>query len=201
VSKEAPGVRYAEVERETQDTRVRVVIDLDGARRATVDTGIGFFDHMLTQLAFHGSFDLGVSAEGDLHVDEHHTVEDVGICLGRAIRQALGDGIGINRYGSEIVPMDEALIRVAIDVSGRPHLVFAFDWNVDRLGGLGTQNIAEFFRATVNHGGMTVHAHKLEGTNDHHVCEALFKAFGRALRKATAKVDQHGTPSAKGIID
>jgi imidazoleglycerol-phosphate dehydratase len=201
LSKETPGVRYAEQERETEETRVRVVVDLDGARRATVDTGIGFFDHMLTQFAFHGGFDLGVSAEGDLHVDDHHTVEDVGICLGGAIRQALGDAEGINRFGSEHAPTDDALVRVVADVSGRPFLEYGLEFDVERIGGLSTENIAEFFRAVVNHSGITLHVHKLAGTNNHHVCEAAFKAFGRALRKAVTRVDSHGAPSTKGVID
>jgi imidazoleglycerol-phosphate dehydratase len=201
MSKETPGVRYAEVERETQDTRIRVVLDLDGARRATVDTGIGALDHMLTQMSFHGRFDLGVSAEGDLEVDDHHTVEDIGICFGRAIRQALGDGEGINRFGFETIPMDDALARVAIDISGRPLLVCNVEFRNEKIGGLSTQNVSEFFKAVVNHAGLTVHMHLLEGRNDYHICEALFKAFGRALRKATAKVDSRGAPSFKGLID
>lgn len=201
MSKETPGVRYAEQERETEYTRVRVVLDLDGERQATVDTGVGFFDHMLSLFAFHGHFDLGVTCEGDLHVDEHHSVEDVGICLGRAIRQALGDGIGLNRFGSEHVPMDDALAHVSVDISGRPHLSYDVQFTCERLGGMGSETVEQFFRGVVNHAGITMHIRRLAGDNNHHICEAVFKAFGRALKKAVVKVDKKGMPSAKGIID
>lgn len=201
MSKETPGVRYAEQERETEFTRVRVVLDLDGERRATVDTGIGFLDHMLAAFAFHGCFDIGVTCEGDIHVDDHHTVEDLGICLGRAIRQALGDGLGINRYGMEYTPMDDALSRVVVDVSGRPYLNWQVDFGVERIGGLASENIQEFFRSIVNHAGITLHVHQLAGHNSHHLAECIFKCFGRALRKAVAKYDNKSTPSAKGVVD
>lgn len=201
MSKETPGVRYSEQERETEATRVRVVIDLDGAKRATVDTGIGYFDHMLTEFAFHGGFDLGVSAEGDLHVDDHHTLEDVGICLGGAIRQALGDSAGINRFGMEHVPVDDALVRAVVDISGRPFLNFDVKFTTNRIGAMTSESVEQFFRGLVNHAGMTIHFHQLAGHNNHHICEAVFKAFGRALRKAVIKVDTRGTPSAKGVID
>lgn len=201
MSKETPGVRYSEQERETEATRIRVVLDLDGAKRATVDTGIGYFDHMLAELAFHGCFDIGVSAEGDLHVDDHHTVEDVGICLGGAIRQAIGDAAGINRFGTEYVPTDDALVRVVIDISGRPYLNFDVKFTAERIGGMSAESVEQFFRGVVNHGGMGIHIQSLAGKNSHHICESIFKAFGRALRKAVAKVDSRGTPSSKGVID
>ncbi|MCH8274399.1 MAG: imidazoleglycerol-phosphate dehydratase [Armatimonadetes bacterium] len=190
MTKETPGVRYAEVERETGHTRVRVVIDLDGERKSTVDTGIGYFDLMLGRFTAAASFDLGVSAEGDLAVDDRHTVEDVGVCLGQAIRQALGDSEGIRGHGSEAVPMDDALCLVAVDVGGRPYLSYQVEFDCERLGGLTTECIEEFLRALVNEAGITLHVVKLAGHNNHHVCEALFMGLGRALRSAVVKTEQ-----------
>lgn len=201
MSKSAPGVRYAEVERETNETRVQVVLDLDGGTRRDVLTGIQFFDHMLAQLAFHGQFNLGVGAEGDLEVDDHHTVEDVGIVLGQAFRQALDVDDAIVRYGSNLTPMDEALILVAIDMSGRGILRYDVDFRRDKIGALSTECIREFLRAFVMHAGFTLHIRKMAGENDHHVCEAIFKGLGRAIYEATRKVDRRGSASTKGQID
>jgi imidazoleglycerol-phosphate dehydratase len=201
MSKTAPGVRYAEVERETKETRVQVVIDLDGGTRRDILTGIGFFDHMLAQLAFHGQFDVGISAEGDLEIDDHHTVEDVGIVLGQAIRQALDIDSSIARYGSIMTPMDEALVLVAIDISGRGLLCYDVEFKRDAIGELSTECIREFFRSFTTHAGITLHIRKFAGDNDHHVCEAMFKGVGRALLDATRKVDRRGTSSTKGKID
>lgn len=201
MSKTAPGVRYAEVERETKETRVQVVIDLDGGTRRDILTGVGFFDHMLSQLAFHGQFDVGISAEGDLEIDDHHTVEDVGIVLGRAIRQALDVDASISRYGSNMTPMDEALVLVAVDISGRGMLLYDVPFKRDSLGEMSTECVREFLRAFASYSGITVHVKKLAGDNDHHVCEALFKGLGRALFEATRKVDRRGSSSTKGKID
>lgn len=200
MSKNAPGVRYAEVYRETSETRVQVVLDLDGGTRRDISTGIGFFDHMLAQLAFHGHIDLGVSAEGDQHIDDHHTVEDVGIVLGQALAQALDGGEPIVRYGSTHTPMDEALVLASVDVSGRGMVTWNVDWKRENLGGLATENVREFFRAFTSHSGVTVHIHKICGENDHHVCEAVFKAFGRALFEAT-RASGFGGHSTKGKRD
>lgn len=201
MSESTPGVRYAEVYRETQETRVQVVLDLDGGGRRDIQTGIGFFDHMLTLLAFHGRLALGVSAEGDLNVDDHHTVEDVGIVLGKAFREALASTDPIERYASVHLPMDEALVLVAIDVSGRGILNFDVKFERDQIGSLATENIREFFRALAMHGGLTLHIRKLAGENDHHVAEAIFKGFGRAFAAAVTKTDRWGSTSTKGKID
>ena len=201
MSKGTPGVRYAEVERETNETRVRVVLDLDSGSRQDVSTGIGFFDHMLTLMAFHGRMNLGVQAEGDLEVDDHHTIEDVGIVLGRAIRQALAESDPIERYASTHTPMDEALSLVALDISGRGMLVFDAGFRRDRVGGMATENVREFFRALATNAGITLHIQKLAGDNDHHIAESIFKGVGRALCQATRRCERpHGT-STKGKID
>lgn len=201
MSKGTPGVRYAEVERESKESRVRVVIDFDGGHHSDISTGIGFLDHMLSLLAFHGRFNVGVKAEGDLHVDDHHTVEDVAIVLGKAIRQALEESEPIRRYGDCMMVMDEALVAVALDISGRGHLTSTLKFRSDRLGTLSTQNVHEFFRALSLHSGITLHIHQLAGENDHHIAEAAFKGVGRALEVAITKVvGQQGT-STKGLID
>ncbi|MDQ2985740.1 MAG: imidazoleglycerol-phosphate dehydratase [Armatimonadota bacterium] len=189
MSKDAPGVRYAEIERESGGTTVRVVLDLDGERQATVQTGVGFFDHLLGVFAYQGCFDLGVSTDGGLHVDDHMTLEDVGVCIGQAIRQALGEGDGIDVYGTEHAPVDEALARVVVDVSARPCLVFDVQFTVERIGEMSTEAVEEFFRAVANHAQITIHVHQLAGKSNHHITEAIFKAFGRALRKAVHKLD------------
>lgn len=201
MSKGAPGVRYAELYRETSETRIQVVLDLDGGTRRDILTGIGFFDHMLTHLAFHGQIDLGVSAEGDIEIDDHHTVEDVGIVLGQALHQALDQGDPIVRYASNHTAMDEALVLVAIDISGRGVLTFDVPFKREKIGELSTECIREFFRAFAAHAGITVHIHKICGENDHHVCEAIFKGFGQAILAATQKSERRGSTSTKGKLD
>jgi len=201
MSKEAPGVRYAEIFRETSETRIQVVLDLDGGTRRDITTGIGFFDHMLAQLAFHGQMDLGISAEGDLHIDDHHTVEDVGIVLGNALAQALDQSDAIERYGSNHTPMDEALVLVAVDFSGRGGLYYDVGFTRDKIGDLSTECIREFFRALASHGGITLHLRKVTGSNDHHICEALFKGLGQAVHQATRRTDRRGAASTKGSRD
>jgi len=201
MSKDAPGVRFAEIERETAETRVHMVLDLDGGSRHDVGTGIGFFDHMLTLLAFHGQIDLGVSAVGDLEVDDHHLVEDVGIVMGQALREALVSEQNITRYGSVQSPMDEALVLVVIDVSGRGVLTWNVDFQREKLGELSTECIREFFRALAAHSRMTIHVHKTCGLNDHHVAEAIFKGFGRALHLAAEPVDRRVPSTTKGLRD
>lgn len=200
MAKSTPGVRYAEVERETTESNVRVVIDLDGGTRQDISTGVGFFDHMLTQLAFHGCIDLGITAEGDTYVDDHHTVEDVGIVLGKAIRDAIGEE-PIERYGSTHTAMDESLVLVAIDVSGRPHVTFNVEFKRDRVGDLSTESVREFILAISRKSGLTIHVHQVASENDHHLCEAIFKGLGRALHMATRRVERRGSISTKGKTD
>ncbi|HET6645293.1 MAG TPA: imidazoleglycerol-phosphate dehydratase [Fimbriimonadales bacterium] len=190
MSKEAPGVRYAEVELETEENRVRVVLDLDGERQATTTTGVGYFDHMLSTFAYHGCFDLGVTAERDYVIDDLHILEDVGACLGRAIRQAIGDGGGIVGYGSEHAPMDEALAHAVVDLSGRSYLNFEAEFSVDKIGEMSTENVEQFFHAVARGANMTLHIRQLAGHNNHHVCEAIFRAFGRSLFHAVTKIGQ-----------
>ena len=194
--------RIAEVTRNTNETRIRVRVDLDGSGRAAVKTGIGFFDHMLDALARHALLDLEVACAGDLQVDGHHTVEDTGIALGQAIAQALGDRAGIRRYADATVPLDEALVRAVIDVSGRPFLAYHVEipkWQM--LGDYDVFLTPEFFRALVLNAGLTVHLDLLRGENPHHVVEATFKAFARALDQATGRDPRvTGVPSTKGSL-
>jgi imidazoleglycerol-phosphate dehydratase len=201
MAQNAPGVRYAEVYRETAETRIQVVLDLDGGTKRDITTGVGFFDHMLAQLAFHGQFDIGISVEGDLEIDDHHTVEDTGIVMGQALKQALANADPIVRYGDTITPMDEALAMVALDFSGRGILGWEVEFRRDRIGELSTECIREFFRALSTHAGITLHVRKLAGDNDHHVAEAIFKGFGRALHMATRKSEHRGATSTKGKRD
>lgn len=193
--------RRAEVERTTRETRVRVRLNLDGTGQAEVRTGIGFYDHMWALFAAHGLFDLTIEAEGDLHVDEHHTVEDVAICVGQAFHEALGDRRGIVRMGYAYVPMDDALARVVVDLSGRPYAVFEAQWHTPRVGGLSTDLVFHIFETLAVHGRMNLHAHVLYGRNDHHQVEALFKALGRALDMAS-RLDERrrDIPSTKGML-
>lgn len=194
--------RDATVERITNETELRVRLGLDGSGAGSIETGIGFFDHMLDAWARHGLFDLVVHAEGDLHVDGHHTVEDTGIALGQALAEALGDRVGIRRYGDATVPLDEALVRVVVDCSGRPSLAWHADpptWQM--LGDYDVALTGEFFRAVAVHAGLTLHVDLLRGHNAHHIVEATFKAFARALDHATSidpRVD--GVPSTKGTL-
>ena len=196
------SLRTAEVSRKTQETAIDVRINLDGTGRSEIDTGIGFLDHMLDQIARHGLVDLTISAKGDLQVDGHHTVEDIGITLGQALLQALGDKRGIRRYGFAYVPLDEALSRVVIDLSGRPVLVFEAPFTAPMIGELDTQLIREFFQGFVNHAQVTLHVDNLRGINAHHQAETIFKAFGRALRMALEPDPRMSgvIPSTKGTL-
>jgi len=187
--------RSADVTRNTAETQIRVALNLDGTGVAKLATGIGFFDHMLDQVARHGLIDLDIAAQGDLHIDGHHTVEDVGITLGQAMAQAVGDKKGLRRYGNAYVPLDEALSRVVIDFSGRPGLHMRVDFKSGMIGALDTQLVYEFFQGFVNHAGVTLHIDNLHGDNAHHQCETIFKAFARALRMAL-EID----PRAAGVI-
>jgi len=194
--------RTAEVSRNTAETRITVRLNLDGTGQASLHTGIGFFDHMLEQIARHGLIDLEVHADGDLHIDGHHTVEDVGITIGQAFARAVGDKKGIRRYGHAYVPLDEALSRVVVDLSGRPGLVLNIPFTSGMIGGFDTQLTHEFFQGFVNHAGATLHIDNLRGVNAHHQCETAFKAFARALRAAVERDPRSaGTiPSTKGSL-
>ncbi len=193
--------RTAEIERQTAETRIRLRLALDGTGACRVDTGVGFLDHMLTHVAVHGLFDLEVEARGDLHVDAHHTVEDVGICLGQALDRCLGDRKGLERYGEATVPMDEALAQVVVDLSGRPHLSYDDGLAPGKVGTLDTELFREFFEGLVRAARLTLHVRVLAGRNGHHKIEAVFKAFGRALDRAT-RFDprRRGVPSTKGNL-
>ena len=199
----APGTaRIAEVSRQTAETRIRVKVNLDGTGKSRLATGIGFFDHMLDQIARHGMIDLEIEAQGDLHIDGHHTVEDVGITLGQAFLQAIGDKKGIRRYGHAYVPLDEALSRAVIDFSGRPGLVMDIPFKSAMIGAFDTQLTHEFFQGFVNHAFVTVHIDNLKGENAHHQAESAFKAFARALR-AAVEYDPRAVgviPSTKGSL-
>ena len=187
--------------RQTRETDITVTLNLHGSGQAQLDTGIGFFDHMLTALTVHGGLDLSVRCQGDLAVDGHHTVEDVGIVLGQAIAKAVGDKKGINRYGTVYVPMDEALARAVLDFSGRPYLVFDAAFQPQLVGSFDPQLTAEFFRALVYNAGMTAHINLLAGVNDHHKIEAIFKAFAHALKEAVQPSGAAGALSTKGILE
>ena len=177
--------RSAEIIRNTSETKIKLFIDLDGSGASEVDTGIGFFDHMLISFAKHGFFDLNVKVDGDLHVDSHHTIEDTGIVLGEAIKQAAGDKKGIKRYGSFVLPMDETLILCGLDLSGRPHFDTDLSFTADRVGGFDTEMVREFFYAVSYASSMNLHIRQLSGTNNHHLMEGAFKAFAKALDEAT----------------
>ena len=194
--------RTATVSRNTAETQITVTLNLDGAGHSKLATGIGFFDHMLDQIARHGLIDLEVQATGDLHIDGHHTVEDVGIAIGQAVRQAVGDKAGITRYGHSYVPLDEALSRVVVDFSGRPGLVLNAKFTAGMIGQLDTQLIHEFFQGFVNHAHVTLHIDNLKGVNAHHQAETIFKAFGRALRMALTPDPRAAgqIPSTKGVL-
>ena len=194
--------RQAKIERNTNETRIAVEIQLDGSGRASLATGIPFLDHMLDQVARHGMIDLTVRAEGDLHIDAHHTVEDVGITFGQALAQALGDKRGIRRYGHAYVPLDEALSRVVLDCSGRPGLEFHVEFPRARVGDFDVDLSIEFFRGFANHALVTLHIDTLRGRNTHHIMETVFKAFGRALRMAIETDPRLGStvPSTKGSL-
>lgn len=193
--------RAATIRRETGETKITLTLDLDGSGRAEVRTGVGFFDHMLTLFAKHGLFDVAVEADGDTHVDDHHTVEDVGICLGQALRQALGDKAGIVRYGSLTLPMEESLVTAAVDLSGRVLFVDATSFPTEKIGTFDTQLVREFWQAVAANVAMNLHLVLHHGHNSHHIAEAVFKATARALRQAVA-IDprQSGVPSSKGTL-
>src|SRR6056297_3652573 len=194
--------RRAEIARETAETRISVALDLDGTGSYDCATGIGFFDHMLDQLARHSLIDMTVRAEGDLHIDDHHTVEDTGIVIGQALAAAIGDKRGIRRYGACLLPMDDALVRAALDLSGRPFLVWGVEMTAPKIGSFDTELVREFFQALSVHGGITLHVERLAGVNAHHVAEAAFKAVARALREAVEPDPRRvGTiPSTKGAL-
>jgi len=195
-------MRQAQVTRNTLETQIVVNLDLDGAGKSTLSTGIGFFDHMLDQVARHALFDLAIAANGDLHIDAHHTVEDVGITFGQAFARALGEKRGIRRYGHAYVPLDEALSRVVVDLSGRPGLEYNISFVRGRIGDFDVDLIHEFFQGFVNHAQVTLHVDNLKGDNAHHQAETAFKAFGRALRMAveTDPGTQGAVPSTKGSL-
>lgn len=197
-----PNHRTARIERNTLETQVRVHLDLDGTGRSDLRTGVPFLEHMLDQIARHGLIDLEIVAEGDLHIDSHHTVEDIGITLGQSLAAALGDKQGIRRYGHAYVPLDEALSRVVIDLSGRPGLTYNLNFTRARIGNFDVDLLREFFQGLVNHAAITLHIDNLRGDNAHHQAETLFKAFGRALRMAVEPDARLGArmPSTKGVL-
>ena len=195
--------RSGEISRVTKETDVFVHIDIDGSGKCDVSTGIGFLDHMIQQLSSHGLFDIKVSANGDTHVDDHHTNEDIGIAIGQALSKALGDRSGIKRFGHFLAPLDEALIQVVVDCSGRPHLSFDLDIPSQKVGTYDTELVKEFFAAVSSNSGLTLHIRQLAGTNTHHIVEASFKSFARALRMAT-EIDPRRSgqiPSSKGVLE
>ena len=197
------SMRTGEIHRVTGETEVRVLLNLDGSGQCAVATGVPFLDHMLHQLASHGLLDLRISAVGDTHIDDHHTNEDVGIAVGQALAQALGDRRGIHRFGQFMAPLDEALVQVALDCSGRPHLSYGLQIPAQRIGSYDTELVREFFVAVVNNSGLTLHIRQLDGVNSHHIVEACFKAFARALRLAV-EIDPRragAVPSSKGVLE
>lgn len=195
-------MRTSEINRTTKETDIVLKLNIDGTGKSDIDTGVGFFDHMLTLFASHGMFDLTVKCKGDLEVDAHHTVEDVGICLGKAFAEALGDMKGIKRYADKIIPMDEALTLVAVDISGRPHLAFDLDVPAKKVGNFDTELVSEFFLSFVRNAKLTLHIKKLAGRNTHHIIEGCFKAFGRTMDDATCfDPRREGVlPSTKGVL-
>ena len=197
----AAAPRWAKIERKTKETAISVELKLDGSGKAQIETGIGFFDHMLTHLARHGMFDLTVKAQGDLHIDAHHTVEDIGICFGKALVQALGDKTGVRRYGHAIVPMDETLVTSAVDLSGRPFLVWKAQVPNETLGAFHSSLAREFWQAVASAGLLNLHVLLHHGENTHHIIETIFKATARALREAV-EMDARsaGVPSTKGVL-
>lgn len=199
---ESRAPRIVRIERNTLETQIRVELNLDGMGRARQQTGVPFLEHMLDQVARHGLIDLDIQASGDLHIDAHHTVEDIGITFGQALLAALGDKKGVHRYGHAYVPLDEALSRVVIDLSGRPGLIYQLDFTRAMIGGFDVDLFQEFFQGLVNHAAMTLHIDNLRGTNAHHQAETVFKAFGRALRMAVEPDPRMGgvMPSTKGSL-
>lgn len=192
-------MRRGFVERNTLETKVKVKINLDGSGKAEIDSGIGFLDHMLTLFTFHSKFDLTVKCRGDLQVDDHHTIEDLGICLGQSFKDALGEKIGIKRYSTVYIPMDESLAYTSVDISNRPYLVFNVNFKSERIGSMSTQMFKEFFSAFVNESRITLHINLIYGENDHHKIEAVFKSFARALREGS-EVVSGDISSSKGVL-
>ena len=195
-------MRTSEIIRKTAETDIKLSLCIDGSGRADINTGCGFFDHMLTLFASHGKFDLSVSCKGDINVDYHHSVEDIGICLGMAFKDALGDCKGIKRYGNMILPMDEALILCALDVSGRSYLAYGLDIPSEKIGDFDSELVEEFFLAFTRHAGVTLHVKQLDGRNSHHIAEGAFKSFARAMRMAVEvdAADADKIPSTKGVL-
>jgi len=195
-------MRRASVERKTRETDISVTVNIDGEGASSISTGVGFFDHMLDQLARHSLIDIEISAQGDLHIDDHHTVEDVGIALGQALKAALGERKGIARYADVLLPMDETMTRVAVDVSGRPFLVFRTEFTTDKIGQFDTHLVREFFQAFAMNAGITLHIETLYGFNSHHIAESCFKGVARALRAAseTDPRQRDRVPSTKGSL-
>ena len=195
-------MRKSQITRKTAETEIDVTVDLDGTGQYDNETGVGFFDHMLDQLARHSLIDMKIRCKGDLHIDDHHTVEDVGIALGQALREAVGDKKGITRYGACLLPMDDALVRAALDLSGRPFLVWNVDLPTPKIGTFDTELVREFFQALSTHGGITLHVDALHGFNSHHIAEAAFKAVARALRDAMESDPRKSDaiPSTKGSL-
>jgi imidazoleglycerol-phosphate dehydratase len=195
--------RIGFIHRVTSETDVRVRLNLDGTGQCTARTGVAFLDHMLQQISSHGLIDLEIAATGDIHIDDHHTNEDVGIALGQALSQALGERRGIHRFGQFLAPLDEALVQVALDCSGRPHISYGLQIPAQKIGTYDTELVKEFFVAVVNNSGLTLHIRQLEGVNSHHIVEACFKAFARALRQAV-EIDPRragAVPSSKGVLE
>ena len=195
-------MRSGKIERKTAETEISLSLKLDGTGKYKINTGVGFFDHMLEQLARHSLIDLEIEANGDNHIDDHHTVEDTGIALGQALAQAVGDKVGINRYGWCLLPMDDTLIRTALDLSSRPFLYFDIDLPTEKIGDFDTELVREFFQALSTHAGITLHMEKLHGYNSHHIAEAAFKSFSKSLRVAIEKDPRNlkALPSTKGAL-
>ena len=195
-------MRIGEINRKTAETQIELYLDLDGVGESDIDTGVGFLDHMLELFSRHGRFDLRINCEGDVYVDDHHSVEDIGICTGKAFKKSLGDMRGINRYGHIILPMDETLILCAVDISGRAHLSFEAEFPSEKIGTFDTELVEEFFEAFVRSSGITLHIKKLNGKNSHHIAEGIFKAFARTMKAAVA-IDsefEDEIPSTKGVL-
>ena len=196
-------LRQAEIQRKTNETEISVFLDIDGSGNSNIDTGVPFLDHMLHQISSHGLFDLNIKAIGDTEIDDHHTNEDVGIALGKAFSDSLGDRKGINRFGHFLAPLDEALIQITLDCSGRPHLSYNLKIQSSKIGSYDTELVREFFIAFVNNSGITLHINQIQGVNAHHIVEATFKAFSRAMRMAT-EIDKRRSetiPSSKGMLE
>tara|TARA_Y100000816_G_C25992641_1_gene518518 strand:- start:406 stop:1011 length:606 start_codon:yes stop_codon:yes gene_type:complete len=197
------SLRQSEIKRKTNETDVFIFLNLDGNGISDIDTGIPFLDHMLHQISSHGLFDLKIKATGDIHIDDHHTNEDVGIALGKAFSKALGERKGINRFGHFFAPLDEALVQVTLDCSGRPHLSYDLQLKAPKIGNYDTELVREFFIALVNNCGITLHINQIQGTNSHHIVEACFKAFSKAIRMATERDPRRldSIPSSKGMLE